>query len=166
MVKSKRAYYRRKPTESERWQKPKSRSREDILVFIKSTNLVENYTARLLQVFKDDDLYKDYLGEIWLQLCEVKQEKWDDLYNQGAPAITAFVSGLIWRNCLSINSPAYWHIKKPMLNTVHLKDENWDILDEYGEFDWRITEEEQNPWRDKRRNEERRCRRDEEEDYS
>lgn len=79
-----------------------------------------------------NELVQEYIQEIWVQIAEIPQAKWDDLYDQGKAAITAFISALIHNNCISVKSKAYRHIRKPKLNEVRLSDLEWEALDEDG----------------------------------
>ena len=117
----------------------KSSSRDDILDYIYRTDLVNWYVTYLLHKGIDNELTKEYISEIWLQLCEISQNKWLDLYEQGKAAITAFVAGLIHNNCISVNSKAYYHIKKPTINEVHFTDSQWMEFDEDGSIPDFIT---------------------------
>lgn len=72
---------------------------------------------------EEDVEYQEYVSEIWLQICEVEQEKWTDLFNQGK--IKAYVSGLVYRNVKSVNSPAYWHVRRQNSRYVHRTDKEW-----------------------------------------
>ena len=111
-----------------------SSSRDDVLDYIYRTDLVNWYTTYLLRKRIDDELVREYVQEIWVQLSEVSPEKWKDLYEQGKAAITAFASTIIHNNCISVNSKAYYHIKKPSLKEVHFTDSQWMDFDENGKI--------------------------------
>lgn len=110
----------------------KSANRDDVLDFIIRTDLVNWYTTFLLKEPITSDFVQDYIQEIWVQLSEISQEKWQDLYDQGKAAITAFVAGIIHNNCISVKSRAYYHIKKPTINEVHFTSDQWLAFDEDG----------------------------------
>ena len=66
----------------------KNGDRQTILEWIYKTNLVPWYATYILQKPYDDDLVQDLIGELYLIICEVKEEKWVDLYEQGKFAIS------------------------------------------------------------------------------
>lgn len=95
---------------------------------------VDKYCLKLMGS-EEENLKQDFIQEIWLQICEVKDEKWADLWSQGtktdkAKAVRGFVSGLIYRNIRSKNSKAYYHLKKHMEKEVIVDDAAWNY---YGE---------------------------------
>ena len=100
--------------------------------YILRTDLVNWYTTYLMKKPITAELVQEYIQEIWVQIAEIPQTKWDDLYDQGKAAITAFVSALIHNNCISVNSKAFRHIRKPTLNEVRFTDVEWEALDEDG----------------------------------
>jgi hypothetical protein len=90
--------------------------RNDTIEYICNLGLVEGYLRKL--IYHDDmQDYDDYRQELYLQICEVPEEKWDRLWKQGtatdgAKAIRGYVSGLIYRNVRSKNSKIYNRLKK------------------------------------------------------
>ena len=91
-------------------------NREEVLQYIFDIQFVQNYTRKLAN--SDDwDIIEDIIQDIFLQLCEVSEEKWQNLLNQGTKndsfkAVRGYVSGLVYRNVKSKNSKVYYHLKK------------------------------------------------------
>ena len=91
-------------------------NRNEVLQYIFHLQFVQNYTRKLAN--SDDwDLIEDIIQDIFLQLCEVSEEKWQNLLNQGTKndsfkAVRGYVSGLVYRNVKSKNSKVYYHLKK------------------------------------------------------
>lgn len=114
--------------------KPKSSDRNDIISWLSYTQLIENYVKKLEYGDIDPETIQDEIQEIWLSICEIEQNKWDDLYRQGATAIKAYVSGLIYRQIHSNISKIYTKYKKPYLMFKHISDKTWEVFDESGEM--------------------------------
>lgn len=112
--------------------RPKSGNRLDIINWLQSIGLVENYIKKLEYADIDQETLKDEMQEIWLYICELDQDKWDQLYYQGATAIKAYVSGLIYRHIHSNSSLIYTKYKKPYLIFKHISEDSWDVFDESG----------------------------------
>ena len=70
-------------------------SRDSILTWVYKTNLVPWYATYILQKPYEDDLVQDLIGELYLIICEIKEEKWNELYQQGKFAISGYVTGII-----------------------------------------------------------------------
>lgn len=110
--------------------RPKSSNRDDIIEWLQYIGLVDNYIKKLEYDDIDPETIKDEIQEIWLYICEIEQDKWDQLYYQGATAIKAYISGLIYRHIHSNSSLIYNKYKKPYLMFKHISDQAWDIFDE------------------------------------
>lgn len=101
-------------------------NRDETLQYIVDLQFVEHYTQKL--IYKEDlpDL-NDFIQEIWLQLCEVADEKWSKLWSQGtkndnAKAVRGYVSGLICRNVKSTNSRLFYRLKKYKIKEIPVSD--------------------------------------------
>lgn len=114
--------------------KPKSANRDDILNWLQYTELVDNYIKKLEYADIPDETVQDEIQEIWLEICEIPQSKWDRLYYQGTTAIKAYISGLIYREIHSNTSKIYNKYKKPYLMFKRISDESWEVFDETGEM--------------------------------
>lgn len=91
-------------------------NRDEILQYIYDLQFVPNYVRKLANS-EDWSILNDEIQDIWLQLCEVKDEKWQTLLAQGTKtdsfkAVRGYVSGLVYRNVKSKNSKVYYHLKK------------------------------------------------------
>lgn len=110
--------------------RPTSSNRNDIITWLQSIGLVDNYIKKLEYADVDPETVQDEIQEIWLYICEIEQNKWDQLYYQGATAIKAYISGLIYRHIHSNTSLIYNKYKKPYLFFKHLSEDSWNVFDE------------------------------------
>lgn len=85
----------------------KSNERDIIVQWICDIHVVEWYTTQLLHQPYEDAEVQDKIQEIYLMICEVPQEKWDELYKQGKYAVSAYVTGIIHQQIVSDNSAIY-----------------------------------------------------------
>ena len=56
--------------------------RDKVLKYLYESGFVQFYTKKLLYREDINDLYEDYLQEVWLQICEIDEKKWEELYNR------------------------------------------------------------------------------------
>ena len=104
-------------------------SREKILDELVKSCFIEWYTLQLMSktsgfIVQTDEEYQEYIQEIWLQICEIQEDKLIDLYNENK--LKAYVSGLIHRNVKSNTSPAYTHIRKQNNKYIRKSDDDWE----------------------------------------
>lgn len=104
-------------------------SREKILNELVNSCFIEWYTLQLMSktsgfILQTDEEYQEYIQEIWLQICEIQEDKLIDLYNENK--LKAYVSGLIHRNVKSNTSPAYTHIRKQNNKYIRKSDDDWE----------------------------------------
>ena len=85
----------------------KSGNRDDIVQWIYDINIVEWYTTFLLRRNMTQCDVLDKIQDIYIEICNIPQEKWDELYEQGAYSISAYVSGIIHRQIVSDTSTIY-----------------------------------------------------------
>lgn len=102
-----------------------SSNRDDVLVWLTKTHLIEWYTTYLLKRDIDSCDVKDKIQDIYLEICSVPQEKWDDLYEQGVYSISAYVSGLIHRQIVSDTSKIYMKYNRYRERFVTMEDSFW-----------------------------------------
>lgn len=101
-------------------------NRNEVLQYIFDLQFVQNYTRKLAN--SDDwDIIEDIIQDIFLQLCEVSDDKWQNLLNQGTKndsfkAVRGYVSGLVYRNVKSKNSKVYYHLKKHSEREIAMGD--------------------------------------------
>lgn len=94
--------------------------------------------CRKLANSSDWPIIDDLVQEIFLQLCEVPEEKWADLQKQGTKndnmkAVRGYVSGLIYRNVKSANSKVYNRLKKHQ--TREILTDTGNITDEMIDYE-------------------------------
>lgn len=111
----------------------KSSNRDDVLIWITKTNLVEWYVTYLLKRSIEQGDTADKIQEIYLEICNVPQEKWDDLYEQGVYSISAYVSGLIHRQIVSNTSKVYFKYNRYRERFVTMEDSFWQSF--FGSYD-------------------------------
>lgn len=110
--------------------KPKSGNRDDIIKWLYDIKIVENKTTSILKKPADDEDVADLIQELYLILCEITQDKWDELYEQGDYIITAYVSSLIYQQLISDTSDIYYKYSR-YKNTQKTMDESfWEKYDE------------------------------------
>ena len=85
-----------------------------------------------------DELYEDYVQEVSLNICEVKEQIFIDLYNNSKEKnkdewydIRNWISVLIRNTVRSTSSNAYKVLKKKSVTELHKTNEEWHIM-EYG----------------------------------
>ena len=104
-------------------------SREKILDELVKSGFIEWYTLQLMSktsgfIVQTDEEYQEYIQEIWLQICEIQEDKLIELYTENK--LKAYVSGLIHRNVKSNTSPAYTHIRKQNNKYIRKSDDDWE----------------------------------------
>lgn len=109
-------------------------NRDEILQYVVDLQFVENYVKKLAYS-NDWEMINDEIQEIWLQLCEVKEEKWQKLLGQGTKndtfkAVRGFISGLIYRNIRSKNSKLYYKLKRHSERELLVDYAQWKAIEE------------------------------------
>ena len=104
-------------------------NKEKILNELVKSGFIEWYTLQLMSktsgfILQTDEEYQEYIQEIWLQICEIQEDKLIDLYKENK--LKAYVSGLIHRNVKSNTSPAYTHIRKQNNKYIRKSDDDWE----------------------------------------
>ena len=107
--------------------------RDKILNYLIKSNFVTSYTKKLVYPSDKDNLQNDFIQEVWLQLCEVKDEKWQEIMNNNKNSdpmygVRNFVSVIIRNTVHSTTSSAYRKLKKQSTVAQNLSDDNWEIL--------------------------------------
>ena len=107
--------------------------REKVLKYLYDCGYVKYYVKKLMYPEDIEDLYEDYLQEVWFALCEVSEEKWQELYNRRPNQdefydIRNWVSVLIRNTIRSTTSSAYRKLKKQSTIADNLSDDDWEIL--------------------------------------
>ena len=104
-------------------------NKEKILNELVKSCFIEWYTLQLMSktsgfIVQTDEEYQEYIQEIWLQICEIQEDKLIDLYTENK--LKAYISGLIHRNVKSNTSPAYTHIRKQNNKYIRKSDDDWE----------------------------------------
>ena len=107
--------------------------REKVLKYLYDCGYVKYYVKKLMYPEDIEDLYEDFLQEVYFQLCEVPEEKWEELYNRRDNQdefydIRNWVSVLIRNTVRSTTSSAYRKLKKQSTVAQNLNDDDWEIL--------------------------------------
>lgn len=107
--------------------------KEKIIDYLIQSGFVQYYVKKLVYPEDQDFLYEDYLQEVWLQILEIKEEKWLQLYNQRQSQdefydVRNWVSILIRNTVRSTTSSAYRKLKKQTTIVDNISDDEWDYL--------------------------------------
>ena len=107
--------------------------REKVLKYLYDCGYVKYYVKKLMYPEDIEDLYEDYLQEVWFALCEVPEGKWQELYNRRPNQdefydIRNWVSVLIRNTIRSTTSAAYRKLKKQKTVAENIDDGEWEIL--------------------------------------
>lgn len=103
-----------------------SDDRETVLTWIYKTNLVPWYATYILEKPYENDLVQELIGELYLIICEIKEEKWKELYQQGKFAISGYVTGIIKQQLYSATSDIYYKYYRYANKEIRMDDEFWN----------------------------------------
>ena len=108
--------------------------RDKVLKYLYESGFVQFYTKKLLYREDINDLYEDYLQEVWLQICEISEKKWEELMrNNTNPdqmyGVRNFVSVVIRNTVVSTTSAAFRKLKKQNTVAKQLTDGEWQYLE-------------------------------------
>ena len=81
---------------------------------------MDYYTIQLIG--DDDTSVDDVIQDIYLELLEKSQEDWDKLTCQGYAAVRAYISGMIYRQIVSTNSPSYYKYRRYNQHKLSMED--------------------------------------------
>lgn len=107
-----------------------SSNRDEVIKWLYNSNLVAWYVTYILEKPIDDEYVQDCIGELYLMICEVSQEKWNYLYEQGKMAISAYVTGIIRQQVISTNSRIYKLLGKHKSMEIIKSEEFWQHYEE------------------------------------
>lgn len=106
--------------------------RDKILDYLIRSGFIDFYTKKLMFPSDIDSLYDDYVQEVWLQICEVPEEKWEKLYHPERQdpfyEVRNWVSVLVRNTVRSTTSSAYRKLKKQSTVAENLGYEEWTCL--------------------------------------
>jgi len=104
--------------------------RDTVIQWIYDIHIVEWYVTYLLKQSIDEDDVQDKIQEIYLMICEIPEDKWKGLFEQGKYAISAYVTGIIHQQLISKNSKIYKDYVKYHATEKVKSDLFWEIYDE------------------------------------
>jgi hypothetical protein len=107
--------------------------RDKVLKYLYESNFVTSYTKKLVYPSDKENLQDDFIQEVWLQLCEIPEKKWEELYNRRTNQdefydVRNWVSVLIRNTVVSTTSSAYRKLKKQNTVAKQLSDNEWQYL--------------------------------------
>jgi hypothetical protein len=107
--------------------------RDIILDYLIKSNFVESYTKKLVYPSDKENLQDDFIQEVWLQICEIPEEKWTELYNRRPNQdefydIRNWVSVVIRNTVVSTTSAAFRKLKKQSTVSKQLDSKEWQYL--------------------------------------
>ena len=107
--------------------------RDIILDYLIKSNFVEAYTKKLVYPSDKADLEDDFISEVWLQICEIPEKKWEEIMrNNTNPdqmyGVRNFVSVVIRNTVVSTTSAAFRKLKKQKTVAKQLTDNEWQYL--------------------------------------
>ena len=107
--------------------------RDIILDYLIKSNFVESYTKKLVYPSDKENLQDDFIQEVWLQICEIPEKKWEEITrNNTNPdqmyGVRNFVSVVIRNTVVSVTSSAYRKLKKAQTVSKQLNDGEWNYL--------------------------------------
>lgn len=108
--------------------------RDKVLKYLYESGFVQFYTKKLLYREDINNLYEDYLQEVWLQICEIPEKKWEEIMrNNTNPdqmyGVRNFLSVVIRNTVVSTTSAAYRKLKKAQTVSKQLNDNEWQYLE-------------------------------------
>ena len=107
--------------------------RDKVLKYLYESGFVQFYTKKLLYREDINDLYEDYLQEVWLQICEIPEKKWEEIMRNNTNqdqmyGVRNFVSVVIRNTVVSTTSAAFRKLKKQNTVAKQMTDGEWQYL--------------------------------------
>ena len=107
--------------------------RDIILDYLIKSNFVESYTKKLVYPSDKENLQDDFISEVWLQICEIPEKKWEEIMrNNTNPdqmyGVRNFVSVVIRNTVVSTTSAAFRKLKKQNTVAKQMTDGEWQYL--------------------------------------
>ena len=108
--------------------------RDKVLKYLIESNFVESYTKKLVYPSDKENLQDDFIQEVWLQICEIPEKKWEEITrNNTNPdqmyGVRNFVSVVIRNTVISTTSAAFRKLKKQNTVSKQLNDNEWQYLE-------------------------------------
>ncbi len=111
----------------------KDSKRETVMQWLYDSHLVEWYVTYLMKKSMKDDFVQDVVQEMWVQIGEVPQAQWDELFRQGYYAVSSYVTGIIHRQVYSGNSKIYYKYYRYNNTEFNRNYLFWQNIDENNE---------------------------------
>lgn len=107
--------------------------RDEIINYLVESGFVENYCKKLVYPSDKENLQDDFLQEVWLQICEIPEKKWEEIMKNNTNSdqmygVRNFVSVVIRNTVVSTTSSAYRKLKKAQTVSKQLDDGEWQYL--------------------------------------
>ena len=95
-------------------------TRDEILQELYDCEFVEKYTR---EKCKQQEYLEDYIQEVWVIICQIPEEKLQELYMQenNINGVRRFVAGIICRTVASQTSEAYYKLIKRDAKNISIK---------------------------------------------
>ncbi len=108
--------------------------RERILEYLYNSGFVSSLVKKLMFPSDVAELYDDYLSEVWLQICEIPEDKIESLYHRRPDKdemyeVRNFVSVVIRNTVRSVTSAAYRKLKKQETVSKMVDEDEWRLLE-------------------------------------
>ena len=104
----------------------KDGKRDTIVQWIYDIRIVEWYTTFLLHKEITELDVEDKIQEIYAMICDISQEKWDELYEQGKYSISAYVTGIVHQQIVSATSRVYFKYNRYLEVMKTMDDLFWE----------------------------------------
>ena len=107
--------------------------RDKVLDYLIKSNFVTSYTKKLVFPSDKENLQDDFLQEVWLQICEIPEKKWEEIMRNNTNTdqmygVRNFVSVVIRNTVISTTSVAYRKLKKAQTVSKQLDEKEWQYL--------------------------------------
>lgn len=107
--------------------------RDIILDYLIKSNFVESYTKKLVYPSDKENLQDDFISEVWLQICEIPEKKWEEIMRNNTNSdqmygVRNFVSVVIRNTVVSTTSAAFRKLKKQSTVAKQMTDGEWQYL--------------------------------------
>lgn len=107
--------------------------RDKVLDYLIKSNFVTSYTKKLVYPSDKENLQDDFIQEVWLQICEIPEKKWEEIMRNNTNTdhmygVRNFVSVVIRNTVVSTTSAAFRKLKKTSTVSKQLNDNEWQYL--------------------------------------
>lgn len=107
--------------------------RDEIINYLVESGFVENYCKKLVYPSDKENLQDDFISEVWLQICEIPEKKWEEIMRNNTNTdemygVRNFVSVVIRNTVISTTSAAFRKLKKQNTVAKQMTDGEWQYL--------------------------------------